>query len=191
MSAMKRWRGRAAAATSLAATAALALTLLLVGGTVLFKPWLPEQLCIGAMISTGAQPAAAGSAGPADPGRGTMLHLEIGGANRAVDTLSLGAFWIEDLRRQTCLPLTQIMSTQPLLFAAMLGLYFGSFFLLLWIFMVVMPGVLALGLALGLAGILIGAVALVGVVALPAAPLLILLWWLLRKPAQAAPPPAP
>lgn len=186
MSALKRWRGRAAAATSLAATAALALTLLLVGGSILFKPWLPEQLCVGAML-TSAPPTGAALR---DPGQGTMLHLEIGGATRAVNSISLGAFWIDD-RSQTCLPLTQIISTRPLLFAAMLGLYFGSFFLLLWIVMVIMPGMLALGLALGLAGILIGAVALLGAVALPAAPLLLLLWWLLRKPAKAATPPAP
>jgi hypothetical protein len=190
MSAMKRWRGRAAAATSLAATAALALTLLLVGSAILLKPWLPQQLCVGAMLSSGPHPKGAGAAAAHDPGKGAMLHWDIGGTERAVNSISLGAFWIDDTR-QICLPLTQIMSTQPLLFAAMLGLYFGSFFLLLWIFMVVMPGMLALGLALGLAGILIGAVALVGAVALPAAPLLILLWWLLRKPARAATPPPP
>ncbi|HET7773864.1 MAG TPA: hypothetical protein VFK82_08575 [Burkholderiaceae bacterium] len=186
MSAMNRWRSRAAAATSLAATAALALTLLLVGGATLFKSWLPPQLCVGAMLTVAENPGAA----MRDPGKGTVLHVEIGGAQRSLQSISLGAFWVED-QTQTCLPLTQIISTQPLLFVAMLGLYFGSFFVLLWIFMVLVPGVLALGLALGLAGILLAALALVGAVALPAAPLLILLWWLLRKPARAAMPPAP
>jgi hypothetical protein len=189
MSMLKRWHGRAAAATSLAATAALALTLLLVGGAILFKPWLPDQLCVGAMVTYGPKGAVDPRGAPASSS-GALLQLDLGGADRSIQNIGLGVYWVSDAR-QSCLPLTQIMSTQPLLFAAMLGLYFGSFFMLLWIAMVLMPGVLALGLAIGLAIILVAAVMLVGAVALPAAPLLILLWWLLRKPAKAATPPAP
>ncbi len=189
MSGLKRWRGRAAAATSLAATAALALTLLLVGGAILFKPWLPEQLCVGVMI-TPVPGDASGTGGARQSGRGAMIQLDLDGEHRSIENIGLGVYWLES-GRQNCVPMSTVLTTQPLVFAAMVGLYFGSFFVLLWIFMVLMPGMLALGLALGLAGILIAAVAVVGVVALPAAPLLILLWWLLRKPAQAATPPPP